>query len=70
MEGKPAGQLRRLLPVEKVPGEGAAQVGQVDPDLVGAAGVQPELHQAPPPAGVQHLIVGPGKSPLGGDHSL
>ena len=31
--------------VEKVPGEGVAQVGHVDPDLVGAAGLQRQTEQ-------------------------
>ena len=61
VEGGPGDQAVSLRAVEKVPGEGVADVGHVHPDLVGAASVQLQLHQGPAPAGAEHPVAGDGR---------
>lgn len=67
VQGEAAGEAGAFPAVEEIPQHGAAQVGHVYPDLVGAAGVQAQAHQAQAPAGGQHLVVGAGGFPLGLD---
>ena len=58
-----AGQLREALPhpaVHRVPQDGVAQVGQVDPDLVGPAGLQAALQMGVAGEALQHRPVGDG----------
>ncbi len=47
-------------PVQEVPGEGTAQVGHVDADLMGAPGLQLQLHQGAGTADAQHPVMGAG----------
>ena len=45
VEGGPGDQVPVLCAVEKIPGEGVAGVGHVDPNLMGAARLQLQRHQ-------------------------
>ena len=45
MEGGPGNQVRVLRAVEPVSGQRTADVGHVDPELVGAARFGPQLYE-------------------------
>lgn len=66
-EGQPAGvkgsALKTTSPIQGIPGQGVPQVAHVDPDLVGAAGMQGEAHQRQAGTGSQDSPGGPGGTP-------
>lgn len=75
-EGEPpAGQLQ-LLPfsivgiIEGVACDGAAQAGQVDPDLVSSAGLQAHQELGGSRSSLKHLVVGDGPQAIWANHSF
>ena len=56
VEGRAGDQGTVLVPVKEISCQGAAQRGHVDPDLVGAPGVQLQTDQGTPPGAGQGLI--------------
>lgn len=59
-----------LLAIEKVPQQRVAQVGQVDPDLVSAAGLQLQFQQGKSLPRLQGFIAGHGGLSVRTDHLL
>ena len=57
-----AGDEGVVPPVEGVPGERVADGGEMDPDLVGAAGFEPDREQG--------VAAGPGEDPVAGESVL
>ena len=66
VEGR-AGDGAPLRPIEKVPRQGMAQVGHVDPDLMGAARVQLQPEEGEAAVAGEHPVPGAGLLPIGPD---
>ena len=57
VEGRAGDEVRFLCAVEPVPGQGTAEGGHVDPQLVGAAGMGRELYQGEAAPCLQHPVL-------------
>ena len=70
MKGRARDQRPVFPPIQEVPGKGVAEIGHVDPNLVGSAGIQLQTEEGAATVGGQHSIARAGRLAVWADHLL